>query len=88
MSYESLHELRELYMALESRIAKIEAALNSMNALRPMTEKQKAFINDICATLHIPYPEGFPNITFQAASKFIEEKKRFFFDAKYRRAQQ
>lgn len=84
-----LDELRGIDAAisdLRTRIKKLErevAELRQNTPTRWATERQKAFINDICQVLHIPYPDGFPNrISFQEASEFIEAKAKFFYDAK------
>ncbi|MEN3049748.1 MAG: hypothetical protein ABC585_05655 [Candidatus Methanosuratincola petrocarbonis] len=75
----ALSDLRARVQALEQQIAQLSRSI----PVRYATERQKAFINDICATLNIPYPDGFPNrITFQQASEFIEAKQKFFYDAK------
>lgn len=72
-------ELKQRVAALEQQVDQLQKSIPR----RMATERQKAFINDICATLCIPYPEGFPNrITFQEASAFINAKARFFYDAK------
>jgi hypothetical protein len=82
-------ELRGIDVAisdLRARVEKLErevAELRQNTPTRCATERQKAFIADICATLNLPYPEGFPNrLTFTDASKFIEAKAKFFYDAK------
>ena len=84
-----LDELRGVDAAisdLRARIEKLErevAELKKNTPTRWATERQKAFINDICTTLNIPPPEGFPNhLSFANASKFIEEKAKFFYEAK------
>ncbi|MEN3026064.1 MAG: hypothetical protein ABC611_08280, partial [Candidatus Methanosuratincola petrocarbonis] len=70
----ALSDLRARVQALEQQIAQLSRSI----PVRYATERQKAFINDICATLNIPYPDGFPNrITFQQASEFIEAKQKF-----------
>jgi len=96
-AYEALTELREaLYSqgdTISKDIAEIKRRLDALEKriddlakqipTRMATERQKEFINDICKTLNIPYPDGFPNhMTFQQASEFIQQKSRFFYDAK------
>ena len=84
-----IDELRGIDTAISdfnARLGRLEqeiAELQKNTPTRWATERQKAFINDICTTLNIPPPEGFPNrLTFADASKFIEAKIKFFYDAK------
>ncbi|MEM2001487.1 MAG: hypothetical protein QXT77_02420 [Candidatus Methanomethylicaceae archaeon] len=67
--------LKDRILALEERLERLE--------WRPATERQKEFIADICKTLNIPYPEGFPSkISKQEASDFIDSKLKFYNDAR------
>jgi len=84
-----LDELRGIDTAisdLRNRIEKLEREVTELKQSTPTrwaTERQKSFIADICTTLNLPYPDGFPNkITFSDASKFIEAKVKFFYDTK------
>jgi len=84
-----LDELRGIDVDINNLKAKVEKLEQEVIELRKnapirwASERQKAFINDICTTLNIPPPEGFPNhLTFADASKFIEAKAKFFYDAK------
>lgn len=83
---DELRGIDSILSDLRTRVEKLErevAELRQNSPIRYATERQKAFINDICTTLNIPYPEGYPNrLTFADASKFIEAKAKFFYDAK------
>lgn len=90
-----LDELRGVDTAISdfnARLGRLEQEIVELRKNTPIrwaTERQKAFINDICTTLNIPPPEGFPNkITFNDASKFITAKAKFFYDAKKAQNQQ
>jgi|YelNatPaOPRAMG01_1025707.scaffolds.fasta_scaffold60152_3 hypothetical protein len=78
-----LSDLKKRIEALERDVSEIKAQIKYNLTPRRATENQKRFINDICKTLNIPYPPGYPSrITFEEASKFIDEKAKFFYDAK------
>lgn len=67
--------LKDRILALEERLERLE--------WRPASEHQKEFIADICKTLNIPYPEGYPNkISKQEAHAFIDAKIKFYNDAR------
>lgn len=89
MTFDVSSELRELHtmiLDLADRLTELEKRVESLEKNvqpRMATERQKAFINDICKTLNIPFPPGFPNkITFADASSFIDQKARFFYAAR------
>lgn len=44
----------------------------------PMSEPQRKYIEDICRALHLPYPDGWPELTWRQASEFISEKEPHF----------
>lgn len=60
----ALSDLRARVQALEQQIAQLSRSI----PVRYATERQKAFINDICATLNIPYPPCAPSAGARASS--------------------
>ena len=74
----AVSDLKKRMSIVEQKLSEIDAKINSMRDPNAPTAKQLSFIENICKTLHIPVPEV---KTKSEASAFIEEKKRFFYDA-------